>query len=253
MNQLSRVFDYQGSQLRTIIKDGEPWFVAKDVCDVLEISDARQAVGRLDEDERCLIPVTDSLGRQQNTFAVNEPGLYSLILGSRKPEAKAFKRWITHEVIPSIRKTGQYSVNESRFQIPQTLPEALRLAADLAEEKERLEQENRVLAPKAESFDTFMSADNAQPIGTVAKALGIGPNKLFARLREEKILMSGNRDKKNLPYQEYIDRGYFRVKETPIVMGDKTINRTQTLVTPKGVDWIAGRLGLKKNLPAVPQ
>ena len=108
MHELQRVFNYQEREIRTITKDGDPWFVAKDVCDALEIVDTRQAVERLDDDERCLIPVTDNLGRMQDSWTVNEPGLYALILGSRKPEAKAFKRWITHEVIPAIRKTGSY-------------------------------------------------------------------------------------------------------------------------------------------------
>jgi len=108
VHELQRVFNYQEREIRTITKDGDPWFVAKDVCDALEIVDTRQAVERLDDDERCLIPVTDNLGRMQDSWTVNEPGLYALILGSRKPEAKAFKRWITHEVIPAIRKTGSY-------------------------------------------------------------------------------------------------------------------------------------------------
>lgn len=109
MKELQRVFSYQERQVRIILKDGEPWWVAKDVCDVLEIGDTRQAVERLDDDERYLIPVTDNLGRQQESWVVSEPGLYSLILGSRKPEAKSFKRWITHEVIPAIRTTGMYA------------------------------------------------------------------------------------------------------------------------------------------------
>ncbi len=109
VKELQRAFNYQGRQVRTILIDGEPWWVAKDVCDVLEIGDTRQAVERLDDDERYLIPVTDNLGRQQESWVVSEPGLYSLILGSRKPEAKSFKRWITHEVIPAIRTTGMYA------------------------------------------------------------------------------------------------------------------------------------------------
>lgn len=131
MNQLSRVFQYQGAQVRTVIKDGEPWFIAKDVCEVLDIVDARQAVNRLDDDERCLIPVTDSLGRLQPTFAVNEPGLYTLILRSRKSEAREFKRWITHEVLPSIRRSGQYQLQQM------SQMEMIALIAKQAAEKEK--------------------------------------------------------------------------------------------------------------------
>ncbi|WP_331281356.1 BRO-N domain-containing protein [Paenibacillus sp. FSL R5-0345] len=106
MNQLQR-FMYSNQEVRSTIIDGQPWFVAKDVCDVLEISNNRDALNRLDEDEKDVVS-TDTLGGMQNVSVVNEPGLYSLILGSRKPEAKQFKRWITHEVIPSIRKHGAY-------------------------------------------------------------------------------------------------------------------------------------------------
>lgn len=109
---LPTVFNFGVQQLRTIVKDGEPWFVAKDVCDILEIVNNRDAVFRLDQDEKGVV-LTDTPGGQQEMQAVNEFGLYSLVLGSRKPEAKQFKRWITHEVIPSIRKTGTYSLNQN--------------------------------------------------------------------------------------------------------------------------------------------
>lgn len=105
------VFNFDSYQVRTVVKDGEPWFVVKDVCDALCIGDARRAAERLDEDERSLAPVTDSLGRNQQTFVANESGLYSLILRSDKPEAKRFKKWVTSEVLPAIRKTGSYSVS----------------------------------------------------------------------------------------------------------------------------------------------
>ena len=108
MDNLEKIFNYGKAKVRTLIKNSGIWFVAKDVCHVLEIKDTRQAVGRLDGDERCLITVTDSLGRKQETFVVNEFGLYNLILGSRKKEAKDFKRWVTHEVFPSIRVSGGY-------------------------------------------------------------------------------------------------------------------------------------------------
>jgi prophage antirepressor-like protein len=104
-----KVFKYNGSQVRTIMQDGEPWFVAKDVCEILELGNITLALDRLEEDEFSSTKVTDSLGREQETYIVNEPGLYSLVLGSRKPEAKQFKRWITHEVLPTIRQTGSYS------------------------------------------------------------------------------------------------------------------------------------------------
>lgn len=111
-NQLLRVFDYRdGRQVRTIIKDGEPWFVAKDVCEILEIANYRDALSRLDEDEKGVV-TTDTPGGRQQVSVVNEPGLYRLIFTSRKEEAERFKRWLAHEVIPSIRKTGAYISNQ---------------------------------------------------------------------------------------------------------------------------------------------
>lgn len=94
-------YSYSDKQVRTFLRDGEPWFVLRDVCDILDISSPHNVSERLEEDERNLIPVTDNLGRQQETTIINEPGLYNVILRSDKPEAKAFKRWITHEVLPS--------------------------------------------------------------------------------------------------------------------------------------------------------
>ncbi|MCY9153669.1 Bro-N domain-containing protein [Bacillus haynesii] len=114
MNELQKVFNYQDQQVRTVVKDNEPWFVAKDVCNVLNHSNHKVAVSRLDEDEVSKVYLTDSLGRNQKTTVVNEAGLYSLILTSNKPEAKQFKRWITHEVIPTIRKTGSYQMEQPK-------------------------------------------------------------------------------------------------------------------------------------------
>ncbi|WP_144482006.1 BRO-N domain-containing protein [Bacillus pumilus] len=108
MNQFEKAFDYKGNNVRTFMRDEEIWFVAKDVCDVLGMTDGRKSVNLLDNDERNTVPVTDVLGRSQKTLIINEPGLYTLILKSRKPEAKQFKRWVTHDVLPTIRKSGMY-------------------------------------------------------------------------------------------------------------------------------------------------
>lgn len=107
-NRAVERFTFEGAEVRAMMIDSEPWWVALDVCSALGLSDPRKSIGLLDEDERNTVPVTDSLGRQQQTYIINEPGLYSLILRSRKPEAKAFKRWITREVLPQIRKHGRY-------------------------------------------------------------------------------------------------------------------------------------------------
>ncbi|MBC9785489.1 Bro-N domain-containing protein, partial [Heliobacterium chlorum] len=122
MTNLQKVFNYEGAQVRTVLIDGQPWFVANDVCKILEHGNPRQVIQRLDSDEKGVHTV-DTLGGQQEMVIINEPGLYSLVLTSRKPEAKAFKRWVTHEVLPSIRQTGSYSIFYDL--IPKTLPDAL--------------------------------------------------------------------------------------------------------------------------------
>lgn len=217
MNELTNVFQYGTSDIRTILKGEEVWFVATDICGVLDIKNATQALQKLDDDERSMF----NIGRQGKVNIVNESGLYELIFSSRKEEAKHFKKWVKQDVLPSIRKTGGYRVN-----IPQSFSEALRLAADLQDEIER----NK---PKIEAHDRFISGENLQTMTQVAKALGFGRNKLFAILREQKVLMQNN-----TPYQSYIDRGYFQVKETPKQLGDKNLNFTQTYVTAKGVDYL---------------
>ena len=234
MNQLQQIFQYQQHQLRTVIKDGEPWFVAKDVCDVLNHSNHKVAVTRLDEDEVSKVYLTDSLGRKQQTTIVNEAGLYSLILTSNKPEAKQFKRWVTHEVIPSIRKTGYYSIKKlDSYMIDDPIERAKRWIEE-QEEKRAIEQKLQITAPKAEMYDVALSADNAQTMSIVAKTLGFGRNKLFSFLREQGVLRQNNE-----PYQEFIDRGYFRIRQVPISRSSGTQNKPQTLVTAKGMDYIA--------------
>lgn len=110
MNEI-QVFEYSNNPIRTVMRDGEPWWVLKDVCEVLGIVDHKVTARRLDVDEVCQTPLTDSMGRQQATTIISEFGLYSVILRSDKPEAKPFRRWVTHEVLPAIRKTGSYSVS----------------------------------------------------------------------------------------------------------------------------------------------
>jgi prophage antirepressor-like protein len=230
MSNLPQVFNYKNHQVRIFLIDGEPWWVAKDVCDVLELGDTHKVMERLDEDERNTIPVTDSLGRLQETYIVNEAGLYNLILGSRKPEAKDFKRWITHEVIPQIRKTGAYAL-EPR----QLLAVAIIEAQKIIEEQDKKIKE---LQPKAEFFDAVAGSKDAIDMNRAAKLIyeetRMGRNKLFKLLREKGVLM-----KDNIPYQEYIDKGYFRTIEQKYTKPDGTTHiYIKTLVYQKGLDFI---------------
>ena len=113
-----QVFIYNNNQIRTVLIDGEAWLVAKDVCEALGIQNHKDAISGLDEDEKCGVAITDPIGREQVTSVINEPGLYKLTFKSRKPEAKKFTRWVTHEVLPSIRRTGSYSVNQEAVTRP---------------------------------------------------------------------------------------------------------------------------------------
>lgn len=231
MNQLQNVFHYNGGSVRTVIRDGEPWFVARDVCDVLEIVNSTRAVANLNDSQKGIQKVKTP-GGEQDMIIISEPGLYKLVFRSNKPEAEKFTDWVASEVIPSIRKTGSYSVQQ--YQIPQTFSDALRALADEVERNEQFEKQLSEQAPKVALYDTAMQAKNAQPMNAVAKALGVGRNKLFAFLRENKILMANN-----LPYQEFLERGYFEVRQYTIThLTSGLENKTQTMVTPKGMAYI---------------
>lgn len=231
MHQLTSAFSYRDVPVRLVLVDGSPWFVAKDVCEALELSDVSMSIKSLDDDEKLVQRLFVS-GQTREVWTINESGLYSLILRSRKPEAREFKRWITHEVIPSIRQNGIYAT-DSLLDDPDLL---LKTVTRLTEERRaRLAAESKLVeqAPKVRAFETFISADGAQPMNEVAKALGWGRNKLFERLRNEDVLMSNN-----TPYQRFINAGYFVVKETTKVNGSYAMPFAVTLVTPKGVAFI---------------
>jgi len=148
-------FQFQSNQVRVVTIKGEPWFVAKDLCAVLEISNSRDAVARLDEDEKGVV-TTDTLGGEQELVTVSESGMYSLVLTSRKPQAKIFKRWITHDVVPTIRQTGKYEIEPiapTEHQLPATYIEALKALVIAEEEKEALMQANALLGVEIEGLE----------------------------------------------------------------------------------------------------
>lgn len=219
-------------EIRTAGTSEEPLFCLMDVCRVLELrqGDVRQ---RLSDGVVSTQPIIDNLGREQQANFVNEDGLYDVILDSRKPEAKAFRKWVTREVLPSIRKTGNYSIMNK---VPHTFAEALRLAAEQQEKIETQQKLIDVQKPKAEFYDDVVESKDAMSMDRVAKTLnmGIGRNKLFELLRSKKILMSNN-----TPYQRYVDSGWFRCIETKFTKpnGDICIN-VKTVVLQKGVDAI---------------
>lgn len=230
-------FSYQEKQVRVIERNGEPWFVAKDVCDILEISNGRDAVSRLDDDEKNTVAITDGTPGNPNMTIISESGVYALVFTSRKEEAENFKRWIRKEVIPSIRKHGAYMTPETIEKVLSDPDTIIRLATELKQERQR----RLMLEPKAASYDILMDASGCLTMDEVAKILdikGIGRNNLFKLLVVEGIIYK--KGDCYLPYQEY--KSHFIVKQNPIRKGDMIIERSQLFMTPKGLDWLAHKL-----------
>lgn len=243
MNELKVFENEEFGQMRTVIKKDEPWFVASDICRALDLSNPSVAVSRLDEDERTKF----NLGRQGATNCVNEFGLYSLILASRKPNAKKFKRWITHEVLPSIRKTGGYIQVKDDDSNEEILSKALLIAQKTIEERNARIEEMR---PKELFANAVSTSETTILIGELAKILkgngmDIGQNRLFERLRQDGFLIKRKGTDYNAPTQKSMELGLFRVKETAITHSDGhvTISKT-TKVTGKGqqyfIDYFLG-------------
>lgn len=241
MNELQIFKNNEFGEIRIVTKNNEPWFIATDVCSALDISNTSQALTRLDDDEKNTIILNEGIGNP-NKSIVSEYGLYNLILASRKKEAKKFKRWITHEVIPTIRKHGAYMTSEV---IEKTLcdPDYLiRLATNLKEEKAKralAEAQIERNKPKVLFADSCEVAENSILIGEFAKRLkqngyNIGQNKLFEWLRQHDYLCKSG-ERKNLPTQYSMERGLFEVK-TRIVSNPNGSMRTTstTKVTGKG-------------------
>lgn len=244
MEELMIFKNEEFGQIRTLEINNEPWFVGKDVAEVLGYKDASSAIlDHVDEEDRVNSKTQGcfavELG-QRGGWLINESGLYSLILSSKLESAKRFKRWVTTEVLPSIRKHGGYVANQENLSPEEFLAKALQVANNvLATKSKELEEKNKLLeqqAPKVEAYDTMMSSHSALYIGEVAKLLNNkawGQKRLFQYLRNAGVLMGDN-----LPYQKYINNGYFRVVARTYKAGDETRTAMTTLVLPKGIDYI---------------
>jgi anti-repressor protein len=240
MDQI-KIFEYDGSDIRTIIRDGEAWFVAKDVCAVLEISNSREALSRLDTDEKG-VSITDTLGGRQVVQVVNECGLYALIFRSRKPEAQIFKRWIIHEVLPTIRRYGAYIVPErldDYLNNPGMLSSLARAVRSERRKRNALEQQLILLQPKAAFADAVSNSMDAIPVGDMAKLICqsgyyIGRNAFFAYLRDNGWLIRQNCHSWNMPTQRGMERGLFIIVETFRDVQKKEVLHRTTMITGKG-------------------
>ena len=225
--------------IRTLEISGEPWFVGKDVAEMLGYVKPLNALAtHIDEDDTLKQGLTDSMGRIQETILINESGLYSLILSSKLPNARAFKRWVTSEVLPAIRKHGLYATDEL-LDNPDLI---IQMASKLKEEREArkaLEVENDTMKPKAVFADAVSASHTSILVGDLAKLLrqngvDIGANRLFEKLREKGFLMKSG-SSKNMPTQASMDRGLFEIKEGSYINSDgvNVVTKT-TKVTGKG-------------------
>lgn len=227
-------------------ENNEPLFCLSDVCKVLDLGNVSQVKARLNDGVISNEIINDSLGREQQATFINEDALYDVIFDSRKPEAKQFRKWVVSEVLPSIRKTGGYVASTEMFIesyfgnlddqakkfLVTTLDDRKRLLEENNAKQQRIEQ----MQPKEEFYDAVTGSSDTIDMRTVATVLnlGIGRNKIFEILRNNKVL-----DSKNTPYQAYIDRGYFRTVETSYVKNDGMVCiNIKTVVFQSGLNFI---------------
>lgn len=234
MNELKAFNNPDFGTIRTLEMNGEPWFVGKDVAEVLGYSDTAQAIRKhTDTEEKGVVEMTTPGGRQPITI-INESGLYSLILSSKLPTAKKFKRWVTSEVLPSIRKTGGYIAGQETMGEEELMAKAFLVAKQVLMRREaelsQTKVENAILQPKADYFDELVERNTLTNFRETAKQLGVKQKSLITFLLDRKFIYRDKRGKL-LPTAGKSD-GLFEVKEC---YNDKTQwAGTQTLVTPKG-------------------
>lgn len=243
MNNEIQKFDFKGAALRTLTDEaGEPWFVLKDCMSILDLGNPTETVKMFDKDEFSTTEVIDSIGRRQQTYIISEPGLYRLVMKSRKPEAKEFQRWVTHEVLPSIRKHGGYMAGQERMTPEQMALASMRwLQSKVDEQAKQLKaQEGKVLF--ANAVETARASILVGDFAKILKSNGIdiGPRRLFAWLREHGWLIKAKGSSWNMPTQKAMDLHLFEVKETTISHSDghTTINKTPKM-TGKGQTYFA--------------
>lgn len=244
MNEL-QLFQFEDNQIRTVSSNGIIWFAAVDVTDALGIKNPSDAIKPLDEDERTRF----NLGRQGSANFISEPGLYKLIGASRKPAAKRFNRWVTHEVLPSIRKHGAYMTPETIEKAIYDPDFIINLATQLKDEQAKtaaLKVDNETMKPKALFADAVATSHTSILIGDLAKLIrqngvDIGQNRLFAWLRDYGYLI-GSGDRRNMPTQRAMDLGLFNIKERTFQNPDGSVRITKTTkVTGKGQQYFINK------------
>lgn len=262
MNEMKVFTSSEFGTVRTVTIDGEPWFVGKDIAGILGYGNTRDAIlSHVDEEDRRVIQKSENATFEipnRGMSLVNESGLYSLILGSKLSSAKRFKHWVTSEVLPSIRKHSAYLTPEKVEEFLLNPDTIIRLATDLKNEREaRIAAETKIReqAPKVAFAEAVEKTKENIHVAEMARALSkkgfvISQNRLFSILRDRKILMSGRYPgERNLPYQKYIDDGYFVVQENCFYnrySGGEELSYTP-LITPHGQIWVANNINMWLN------
>lgn len=264
-----QIFDFEKKQIRTVLKDGEPWWVLKDVCDVLEIKNSRDVSSKLDRDDVVTTDIMDNLGRRQTTTVINEAALYQVIMLSRKPEAKKFMRWVTHEVLPSIRKHGAYmtpeKINEYKKN-PEKLEELIeklsqeqkgrleaeeeakrweRLSIDLFNQNATLQKKIQDDEDKVLFADTYLVADGAIPVDEYAKLLyqagyDTGERRFLEWLRLHNFII--HKKTYDVPSHKSLKNKVLATNNTTLVSASRKAYVDRTIyVTPKGQRYLLAR------------
>ena len=234
MHEIKIFENEEFGQVRTLLIDGEPWFVGRDIAEILKYSNTRKAIAdHVDDDDKTDgVTIRDSIGRSQKPIIINESGLYSLILSSKLPNAKKFKRWVTSEVLPSIRKHGAYIIMPKLEEImanPESLELLLKQLLAETQKNKKLEQQLTVFAPKGEYYDRLIETEMLTNLRITAHELGIKPMAFTQFLLDNKYVYRDTQQKV-LPYQPYIHEGVFVIKD----FRKNGFHGKQTLITVYG-------------------
>lgn len=253
MSEIKIFKNEQFGEIRTAGTAENPLFCLADLCKALGIANARNVKSRLDKDDVHQMDTIDKLGRTQNVTYVTEDGMYDVIMRSDSPATRPFRKWVTHEVLPTIRKTGSYSIQQQ--QPPKTYIEALKALVVAEEEKERLALENKqaaekvaVLEPKGKFFDTITKNTATISVEMASKVLNFkkaGRNNLYKIMRDHKMI-----DYENMPYQKYIERGMLVMGSQEFVKYGKPALRYVPKITHKGLEYLMElliKLGYKQR------
>ena len=253
MNELRTFKNEEFGDIRTVTINEEPWFVGKDIAEILGYSNTRKALADHVDEEDKGVTKCDTHGGAQDVTVINESGLYSLILSSKMPNAKRFKRWVTSEILPAIRRHGMYATDEL-IANPDLAIAAFTALKEEREKNRLLQAANERMKPKEIFADAVSASDTSILIGALAKIIqqngvNIGQNRLFAWMRKNGYLISRSGSDYNMPTQKAMERNLFQIKERTINNPDGSVRITKTvLVTGKGQQYFVNKFLAKYNL-----